>query len=120
MDCETSSSRFRNQVAVSHRVGKLGLRNRVAHTVIPFVWGGGNLDPHLSAKMRKMNEYQRIFADKLMNDVLFKGLLKQLTPSTQILNNSPQPLVTISATVLSRSTMQPTKLVLFIFFSTTL
>jgi hypothetical protein len=43
----------------------------------------------IAAKMRKMNEYQRIFADKLINDVLFKGLLEQLTPSTQILNSSP-------------------------------
>jgi hypothetical protein len=41
--------------------------------------------------MRKMNEYQRIFADKLINGVLFKGLLEQLTPSTPILNNTPQP-----------------------------
>jgi hypothetical protein len=45
----------------------------------------------VAAKMRKMNEYQRIFADKLINDVLFKGLLEQLTQSTQILNNAPQP-----------------------------
>jgi hypothetical protein len=75
---------------VSHRVGKLGVRNRAGHTVIPCVWGGGNLDPHLAAKIRKMNEYQRIFIDKLINDILFKGLLEQLTPSTQILNNSPQ------------------------------
>lgn len=60
-----------------------------------------------AAKLRRMPATQRDLADKLINDVLFKGLMSHLTPSTFISEygyttgtwmstNSPSPCSTYS------------------------
>lgn len=42
----------------------------------------------VAAKLRKMKEIQRIHAEKLINDVMYKGLLEQLDETTSISNDA--------------------------------
>ena len=44
-----------------------------------------------AAKLRRMPAPQRDISDKLINDILFKGLLNQLTPCTVISNSVCTP-----------------------------
>lgn len=40
----------------------------------------------VSAKLRSMDAVQRLFAEKLITDALFKGIFKQLSPRTEIVD----------------------------------
>lgn len=44
----------------------------------------------VAAKLRKMSDYQKIHAEKLVNDVLYMGLLDKLTDSTSISGSDNQ------------------------------
>lgn len=42
---------------------------------------------HVAAKLKKMNETQQIYAENLINQILFKGQLNRLTDNVSITEN---------------------------------